>query len=743
LIIRQFDNTVICKSTNSFKEFIMRKELPLVLGVILLSALCTTFAQQKILSASKTPLVKYRGRGHHDSWPLASVAYANDNTTNENIAIPIPDGTPFTTIGTFTSPFSATSMCKGGDGNFYLTDALRELFLFDPGTGTCTSLGYMSGMGNDNPNGISYNPVTDKYYMVGFFGLYSLNLNTLTATFIGSFQGTTGYIMELCFDENGTCYVYEVNATPCRAYILNVSNASLTPLGELGYTPVNEQGMSYDFETHTIYLSTFNGDVNSGQLRTMDKTTGMTTLVYDWGDQIAPFALDTDYGNPCPVSAASNPDPPTGTTNVNVSGITLSWDNSPGTTNVEVWFGPVGNVIQVYSGTPINSWPTGALDYSTTGPGWTFTTEQNPSFLAIDFYPMDAQYWTGNTDGTTKIDGDIYSDQSHVGWAVYDVSTMPQATQIQNIRFFGYVNDAYAPYWSATPMDDVNPVIDGADTITNQILSSYEDSIAYIYSDESSGFSPGWHDYPMGNGVISDFEDAVNSGRGWFATGIIERSFTSFFFIDFDGWSGINPLYLEVTYTAVPVELISFSAHLNERSLVLNWQTATETNNKGFEINRQSAEGTGQSGNEEWEKIGFVAGNGTSTETHLYSFTDNNVSSGKYNYRLKQIDFDGSFEYSKEIEVDVNLPAAFALLQNYPNPFNPSTTIKYSIPEDQQVKLNVYDPLGEKVVTLVDGFQKAGQHKVNFDASGLPSGIYFYSLETSSYTSVKKMILLR
>ena len=126
---------------------------------------------------------------HQVNWPLASVAYANDNTTNTNILIPIPDGTPFTTIGTFTSPFSATSMCKGGDGNFYLTDGLRELFLFDPSTGTCTSLGYMSGMGNDNPNGISYDPVNHKYYMVGFFGLYSLDINTLAATFIGSFQG--------------------------------------------------------------------------------------------------------------------------------------------------------------------------------------------------------------------------------------------------------------------------------------------------------------------------------------------------------------------------------------------------------------------------------------------------------------------------------------------------------------------------------------------------------------------------
>ncbi len=736
----------------------MRKELLLISGALLLFAFGSISAQKKTLSAGKTPDQISRGSVHQDSWPLASVAYANDNTTNTNISIPIPDGTPFTTLGNFTAPFSATSMCKGGDGNFYLTDALRELFLFDPATGTCTSLGYMSGMGNDNPNGISYNPVNHTYYMVGFFGLYSLNINTLAASFIGNFQGNSGYIMELCFDENGTCYVYEINSNPSKAYIMNISNASLTPLGDIGFVPIYEQGMSYDFETHTIYISAFNGNTNTGQLRTMDKTTGMTTLVYDWGDQIAPFALDSDYGNPCPVSAASNPDPPSGITDVSVGGITLNWDNSTGTTNVEVWFGPTGNTAQVYNGTPITSWPTGALDYSsayswhivcsndtcgTTGPGWTFTTEQNPNFLAVDFYPVSSAYWTGRTNGETKNDGEIDANDSTVGWAVYDISGMPQYAQIQDLRFFGYVNDVYAPYWSATPMGNVNPVSDGAAAISNQILSSSGENIAYIYSDESSGFPPGWHDYPMVNGAITDFEYAINSGRGWFATGFIERSGITFFYIDFDGWSQPNPPYLEVTYTAVPVELTSFSASANEGTVVLNWQTATETNNKGFEIERQRTEGIEQSENAEWEEIGFVIGNGTSTETHSYSYTDNKVSSGNYYYRLKQIDFDGSFEYSKEIEVDVNLPAAFALLQNYPNPFNPSTTIKYSIPADHQVKLNVYSPLGEKVLTLVDGFRKAGQYEVNFDASGLPSGIYFYRLQSGTYTSVKKLILLR
>lgn len=735
----------------------MRKSLQFALSLVILSMFVyhTIFAQQTTLSPGKAPLDKTHSYIQRGASLLASIAYANDNTTNTNISIPIPDGTPFTTLGNFTAPFSATSMCKGGDGNFYLTDGLRELYLFDPGTGTCTSLGYMSGMGNDNPNGISYNPINNTYYMVGFFGLYSLNINTLAATFIGNFQGNSGYIMELCFDENGTCYVYEVNATPSRAYIMDISNASLTPLGDLGFIPIYEQGMSYDFETHTIYLSAFNGDTNSGQLRTMDKTTGMTTLVYDWGDQIAPFALDTDYGNPCPVSAASNPDPPTGSTDVSVDGITLNWDNGLGTTNVEVWFGQVGNVNQVYSGAPINSWPTGALIYSTTyrwhivcnndtcgitGPGWTFTTEQNPNFLTTDFYPMNAAYWTGTTDGITKNDGEINATDSSLGWAVYNISGMPQFTQIQGLRFFGYVNYTYAPYWSATPMGNVNPVSDDAAAISNQILSSYNESTAYIYSDESSAFATGWHDYPMVNGAKSDFEDAINSGRGWFATGFVERSFINFFFIDFDGWPQQNPPYIEVTYTAVPVELISFSGNVTEGNVVLNWQTATETNNKGFEIERRQESGVRY---QVWEKIGFVQGNGTSTEMHSYSFMDENVIPGKYYYRLKQIDFNVKSEYSKEVEVQVDAPAAFALQQNYPNPFNPITRIEYSIPKDGSVNLTVYNILGQKVKTLVNENMKEGKYEVRFDASSLASGVYYYRLESGDNILLKKMILLK
>jgi plastocyanin len=186
----------------------------------------------------------------------------------------------------------------------------------------------------------------------------------------------------------------------------------------------------------------------------------------------------------------------------------------------------------------------------------------------------------------------------------------------------------------------------------------------------------------------------------------------------------------------IPVELVSFNASVNENTVSLSWATATELNNSGFEVLRSSEA-------EVWEKIAFVPGNGTTTETQYYSFEDQNLSSGKYSYKLKQIDFDGSYEYSNEVYVDVTNPVAFELSQNYPNPFNPSTTIKFAIPEATLVTLKVFNALGEEVALLVDGFMESGIHEVNFDAFRLNSGMYFYRIQAGDFTQVKKMTFLK
>jgi hypothetical protein len=217
------------------------------------------------------------------------------------------------------------------------------------------------------------------------------------------------------------------------------------------------------------------------------------------------------------------------------------------------------------------------------------------------------------------------------------------------------------------------------------------------------------------------------------------------------GWAwsyglGMGDVYLvKLQDSVVPVELTSFNSVVNGDEVILSWSTATELNNSGFEIQRKS-------GTDEWFNIGFVQGAGTTQQIQNYSYTDKIFIAGNYSYRLKQVDFDGAFKYSDAIEVEVNsFPARFSLEQNYPNPFNPSTKIRFTIPaviasvakQSQMVTLKVYNVLGNEIATLVNEEKSAGEYEVNFDASGLASGTYFYKLEAGSFSQVKKMILTK
>ncbi len=189
--------------------------------------------------------------------------------------------------------------------------------------------------------------------------------------------------------------------------------------------------------------------------------------------------------------------------------------------------------------------------------------------------------------------------------------------------------------------------------------------------------------------------------------------------------------------TTIPVELTSFTASVTKNSIYLQWSTATETNNYGFSIERKTR-------NSDWVTIGFVRGNGTSTEINYYSYTDNELVSGLYNYRLKQIDFDGTYKYYFLNEsIKIGVPEEFRLFQNYPNPFNPITTIEFSLPKDSKVKLVIYNSVGEEVATLVDNQLSAGYYKYNWNASEPTSGIYYYKLISDNTFLVKKMLLLK
>jgi hypothetical protein len=208
-----------------------------------------------------------------------------------------------------------------------------------------------------------------------------------------------------------------------------------------------------------------------------------------------------------------------------------------------------------------------------------------------------------------------------------------------------------------------------------------------------------------------------------------------------DGQNAVGVGILQID-SAVPVELVEFAANiLNGNKVLLEWRTATEVNNYGFEVERQVSSLQSTEGN--WDFLDFVEGHGNSNSLKEYEFIDENVLSGKYSYRLKQIDNDGTFEYSKVIEVDMNAPVGYELSQNYPNPFNPETTIKFTIAEAGFVKLSLYNILGELKGTIVNEFKEAGIHTINFKASELNSGIYLYKLEVDDFVEMRKMSLIK
>ena len=193
-----------------------------------------------------------------------------------------------------------------------------------------------------------------------------------------------------------------------------------------------------------------------------------------------------------------------------------------------------------------------------------------------------------------------------------------------------------------------------------------------------------------------------------------------------------------ITYGALPVELTNFSASVYDRTVELTWQTSEEINNAGFDIERSV------SGSQDWNKVGFLQGHGTTNNSYIYSFADRNLGSGVYNYRLKQIDYNGNFEYHNlSSEVVIGTPVSFALSQNFPNPFNPETKINFQIPTDGFVSLKVFDNSGKEVATLVNQSMTAGFHTTNFNASTLSSGVYFYRLETQGFVKVMKMALVK
>ncbi len=317
------------------------------------------------------------------------------------------------------------------------------------------------------------------------------------------------------------------------------------------------------------------------------------------------------------------------------------------------------------------------------------------------------------SDGTNNLGNNIVYTVNQSGapsWVAYCIYRLGTAgTLTSNFNNF-YPEDSYVGYWNNA--DAIT--LANWQTASGQDASSKSKLVNFVSATDLhlTGSSNGDIDLagtPIA-GITTDIDGDVRS--------------TTFPYIGAD--EGSIP---------IPVELTAFSAIYTNGSVLLKWTTATETNNQGFEIQRKSSG--------DFATLGFVNGNGTTTQLQSYSYTDNEVNNGTYSYRLKQLDYDGTFSYSNIIEVDATTPLSFSLSQNYPNPFNPTTKINYTVPFDSKVTITVYSITGELVTELVNNNLVAGSYSVDFNGSNLASGMYIYKMTAGSFTQINKMMLMK
>jgi len=378
-------------------------------------------------------------------------------------------------------------------------------------------------------------------------------------------------------------------------------------------------------------------------------------------------------------------------------------------------------------------------------------------------------------DGTTGSEAKIFFINSTTGWAIsnsliYKTTDVGETWTVQlshppdnftSIFFVdslnGWATNRYI--WQTTDggnnwieRTDI-PILYSNDVYFTDIDTGFVIESPYLYKTTDSGNTWttqlssnyiignfGWisktHGFIIGDGIY----ETTNKGNTW--NEILElrnvglRKFqapTSFLGYSV-GNNGLIYRYLDTTY--VPVELISFAGKIGNNVVILEWITASELNNYGFEVLRSFDENN-------WERIGFIPGKGTTTEKSYYTFEDQLERPIQF-YRLKQIDYNGNWNYSNSIKITSdNIPKEYNLYQNYPNPFNPSTILKYSIVKKGEVKLTIYDILGREVSVLVNEVKDPGYYEVNFNASNLASGVYFYRLVAGNFVSTRKMLLLK
>jgi bacillopeptidase F len=353
---------------------------------------------------------------------------------------------------------------------------------------------------------------------------------------------------------------------------------------------------------------------------------------------------------------------------------------------------------------------------------------------------MIAMFWDdldGRTQGTVHQlqDGNKFYIQ-FTNWQKYSGtgSLTFQVVLHQNGKIMVYYNNMNATLTSATvgienaAGNDGLQVVYNANYVANNLALEFAADPEWLLSNVFNG--------SIFNGNSVDVELTFNSEDyplGNYSMDLIVSST--------DPVTPTVTVPVTMQIVAIPVELTGLTANSDRNNVNISWSTATETNNSGFQVERQIK------GSNEWTNVSFVNGKGTTTEVNSYNFVDKGLSVGTYSYRLKQVDFDGTFEYSPVIEVEVNAPDQYTLYQNYPNPFNPTTTIEYSLPEKADVTISIYNALGELVTTLVNATMEAGYQKASFNASAFTSGTYIYQIKAVGngriFTDTKKMVLIK
>jgi len=310
---------------------------------------------------------------------------------------------------------------------------------------------------------------------------------------------------------------------------------------------------------------------------------------------------------------------------------------------------------------------------------------------------------------------------------------IPNDWQVDSVWFTGAYND-YCTFLPANvPDNEPGPVDFWTDSLEARYPSG-SDMLWVVYQSSASHLT-----------LVST--DTVNLFVKM-TPGVTQGNFNLGYFVTDAALDFTDPTYYSLSENnpitvagVVPVELTSFSALGMRDGVQLNWETATEINNQRFEIERSID-------SQNFTIVGFVNGRGTTTEKSTYSFIDKGVNEGKYYYRLKQVDYNGTYEYSQVIEIEFSVPQVFSLAQNYPNPFNPATTLSFGLPVESNITLSVYNSLGELVKVVAQGTLQAGTHNMNFEAVDLPTGIYMYTLNAKGsdgveFTQTAKMLLLK